>query len=384
MRVKRPIVNQRQRAKGRHHALIITPRYLPFLGGMERECSLLADQFSKLGYAPLVITEQLGTALARDEMVGSTRILRIPSSPARELTTQLRVAAALSALLFRYRNDVAFAVVRTFTLPALVVGLMKRLHLISFPTLVTAETGGTEDDVVALARRPLARLSRFLVASNDVLNGLCQANIDHMHEAGYAAAKISMIPNGIDIGPWDTTSAPASVRRFLFLGRIDRTKGVFDLIEAFDGLASEHEDVHLTFAGAGPAELELQQRTEKLGLGKRVRFAGRVSYEDLGDLFAVNDCLVLPSYSEGMPLSVLEAAAHHRVLILSDVGDMHRLFGDRALFCAPGDTTALGECLERAVSDEDPETLYDDVIESVAIANVARQMITRLDESQGT
>ncbi len=351
---------------------------------MERECSLLADEFSKLGYSPLVITEQLGTALPRDEIVRSTRILRIPSSPARGLTTQLRVAAALAALLFKYRNDVAFAVVRTFTLPALVVGLMKRLRLISFATLVTAETGGSEDDVVALARRPLARLSRFLVASNDVLNGLCQANIDHMHEAGYPRAKISMIPNGIDIGPWDTTSAPASVRRFVFLGRIERGKGVVELLEAFHGLAAEHEDVHLTFAGAGPEEPNLQERAAKLGLGHRVRFAGRISYEDLGDLFAANDCLVLPSYSEGMPLSVLEAAAHHRVLVLSDVGDMRRLFGDRALFCPPKDAQALADCLERAVSNENPETLYGDVIDSVAIESVARRIITRLHESQRT
>ena len=59
-------------------------------------------------------------------------------------------------------------------------------------------------------------------------------------------------------------------------------------------------------------------------------FAGRAEYDELSDLFVAHDCLVLPSFSEGMPLSVLEAAAHHRVLVVTDVGDMRRLFGGKA------------------------------------------------------
>jgi glycosyltransferase involved in cell wall biosynthesis len=360
-------------------ALIVAPRYLPLLGGMERECALLADEFGRMGYSPLVITEQLGMDFPREEIQGKVRIIRIPSSLERSLVVQLRVAASLSSLLIRHRHDIAFAVVRTFTLPALVVGLLKRLRLIKFPTLVTAETGGDEDDVVALQERPLARVSRALVSSNDFLNGLCQINVHHLREFGYPSDKIKMIPNGIDTSAWEQTAPPISIRHFLFLGRIEAEKGVFELIEAFRLVLASSPDIHLTFAGEGSAEAELEEACQRSGLDSSVTFAGRVAHDKLGELFTQIDCLVLPSYSEGMPLSVLEAASHHRALILTDVGDMRRLFAGKAFICPPRDVSALSDCLGDSVKVTRPKAPYDDVIGEVAIEKVAGQMAEILE-----
>ncbi|MEA2440676.1 MAG: glycogen synthase [Thermoleophilaceae bacterium] len=359
-------------------ALIVTPKYLPFLGGMERECALLAGELRRLGFEPVVITEQLGLDTARHEHVEGVTIHRVPSSPERSLATQLRVAARMALLVARYRRGTAFAVIRTLTLPALLVGLLKKLRIVSFPTLVTAETGGSADDVVALAERPLFPLSRALVSTHDRLNGICQANVDHLHEHGFPAEKITFIPNGIDTAPFTQTAAPERVRRFLFLGRIEREKGVFELLDAFKAVVADHPGVTLTIAGEGPAAAELERRSADLGLEPAVRFAGRIPYERLGALFDAHDCLVLPSYSEGMPLSVLEAAAHRLVLVITDVGDVRALFGPRIRICPPRDTGALTEAMRAAVDDPHPAAEYGDVIERVAIAAVAREMLDRL------
>jgi glycosyltransferase involved in cell wall biosynthesis len=358
-------------------ALIVTPKYLPLLGGMERECALLAAEFERRGFDPVVLTEQLGLDLPRRERSGAVTIVRIPSSPRRSVFVQLRVAAALALLLLRHRHA-AFAVVRTTTLPSLVVGLLKRLRLVRFPTFVTAETGGVDDDVAALARRPLFPLSRLLVSSNDVLNGLCKANADHLREHGFPREKITMIPNGIDTTPWDATRPPDRVERFLFLGRIDPEKGIFELADAFAQVHRGHPATHLTIAGEGDAEDALRRRVDELGLDGAVDFVGRVPYERLGDLFGRVDALVLPSYSEGMPLSVLEAAAHRRVLVITDVGDVKRMFGDRIRTLPPRDAAALAATMEAAVNDPEPDTDYGDVIAAVSIENVADAIIGRL------
>ncbi len=359
-------------------ALIITPRYLPLLGGMERECALLATEFKRQGWEPVIVTEQLGMDLPRDVEADGIRVIRIPSSETRSLGVQLRVATAMTLVALRLRRRTAFAVVRTTTLPSLVIGLMKALRLIRFPTLVTAETGGEEDDVVALARRPLFGVSRRLVSANDLLNGLCQANVDHLREFGFPEEKISMIPNGIDTAAWEATRPPERVRRFLFLGRVEPLKGVFELMDAFAAVHARHPDATLTMAGEGPSVPDLRGRAGELGLEGAIRFAGRVPYEELGALFGETDCLVLPSYSEGMPLSVLEAAAHHRVLIVTEVGDMRRLFGDRIRLVRPRDTEALTAAMEEAATDESPATDYAEVVGSVAIETVARTITERL------
>jgi glycosyltransferase involved in cell wall biosynthesis len=365
-------------------ALIVTPRYLPLLGGMERECALLARQLRSLGWDTVVITEKLGMALPTRQIADGIMVIRVPSRPRRSAFVQLRVAAAIAILVLRYRRRARFAIVRTFTLPAMVVGLLKALRLIAFPTLVTAETGGEDDDVVALERRPLFRFSRAIVSRNDVLNGLCQSNVDHLHAAGFPAEKITKIPNGIDTRAWQTTSSPLSVTRFLFLGRLEAAKGVYELIEAVHQLRREHPDVSLAVAGEGEARDDLERRCAELELTSTVRFLGRVPYETLGEVFGDSDCLVLPSYSEGMPLSVLEAAAHHRVLIVTEVGDIAMLFGDRVRTCPPRDVPALVAAMDDAVRSPDPATEYGDIIHDVSIERVADALVTQLLDSRSS
>jgi glycosyltransferase involved in cell wall biosynthesis len=359
-------------------ALIVTPKYLPFLGGMERECALLAQELARRGYAPVIVTEQLGLDTPRYEEVGGVRVHRVPSSPERSLRVQLSVAARMALLVLRHRRSAAFAIVRTTTLPAVLVGLLKKLRLIGFPTLVTAETGGTADDVVALAERPLFGLSRALVSAHDRLNGICRANVDHLREYGFPAAKITFIPNGIDTSAWRETRPPARIARFLFLGRIDPEKGIFELAEAFARVHGHHPEVRLTFAGEGPATHALRTRVRELGLDGPVTFAGRIPYEELGRLFGEHDCMVLPSYSEGMPLSVLEAAAHHRAMIVTDVGDMRALFGERIRVIPPRDVAALAAAMEAAVRDPSPAADYGEVIERVAIGSVTAELLAAL------
>lgn len=362
-------------------ALIVTPKYLPFLGGMERECALLAGELRARGYEPVIITEQLGLDTPRLERDGGITVHRVPSSPERKLAVQLAVAARVALLVLRYRRRAAFAVVRTTTLPAVLVGLLKKLRLLRFPTLVTAETGGVADDVVALAQRPLFGVSRALVSAHDRLNGICRANVDHLHEYGFPEGKITFIPNGIDTSAWTKTSPPERVERFLFLGRLDPEKGIFELADAFGELLERHPSVCLTVAGEGPADGELRRRITELGIDGAVTFAGRIPYEMLGSVFEEHDCMVLPSYSEGMPLSVLEAAAHHRVMIITDVGDVRELFGDRIRICEPRDVAALAVAMEEAVSTPSPRTDYEDVISRVSIGAVTTEILEQLNVS---
>lgn len=374
-------MRRKVRQSGARTVLVVTPRYLPLLGGMERECALLADEFEQMGYEVLVLTEQLGMDLPEREVKGAVEVIRIPSSTNRGILTQLGVAARLARVMLARRSSIAFCIVRTFTLPALLVGLLKKSRLVRFPTLVTAETGGYEDDVVALHRRPFASISKALVTSNDYLNGLCRINLDHMREFGFPEKKLTHIPNGIDVSSWDFTIPPERVSSFIFLGRIEREKGIYELLTAFARVREDHPGICMTIAGDGPARNAVAERIADLGLDDQVKMPGRVDHEQIDLLFEEHDCLVLPSYSEGMPLSVLEAAARRRVLVLSDVGDIREMFGDRAFICEPEDPESLEHEMRSAIASSPPFADYEPIIEKVAISRVAGEIAGLLTSS---
>lgn len=360
-------------------ALIVTPRFLPFLGGLEEECALLAKEFEDLGYTSRVLTEELGAGLPFSETVGGTRVRRIRSSPSRTVVTQLWVAAVLAVHLLRFRGEVSFAIVRSYTLPALVVGLMKRLKLLNFPTVVFADTGGADDDIVALERRRWPALSRLLVQGNSAFVGLCEANIKHLRAAGYPPDRVHLIPNGIDVQPWLSSSPPGNVRKFGYLGRLDEEKGLLELCDAAESLVASHPDVSIIIAGEGPLEETLVRRIADSNLDDHVQLVGRIEHSMIGAFFEDVDCLVLPSYSESFGLSAFEAAAHHRALVLSDVGDLRRYFGGEAHFCQPRDVLSLRSALEEALQTEPPRTDYQDVLNLVSIDRVAKQIIDIAD-----
>jgi glycosyltransferase involved in cell wall biosynthesis len=352
--------------------LIVTPWYLPLLGGQERQSALLADAFARLGYEVDVLTEHADTTSPRSEQQGSIRVHRVRTTATRKPWTYPLVAAGMKWFLLRNRRRYRFAVVRTLTFPALLVGLLKALRVIRYPTLVTAETGGDADDVIALRGYPAFPVLRWVINQNDVLNGICADNIRHYRELGFPEAKLTRIYNGVDTAGYAAASFPERVRVFGFLGRLHHEKGIHELVEAFADVHAQHPDTRLVIAGSGDEYSALRAKA-----GDGVEFAGRIPYEQLGAFFERIDCLALPSYSEGLPLSVLEAAAHKRVIIATDVSDLRELFGDNVFICAKRDPADLARTMERVL--EPPRLSYDEVVPRVGIAEVARQMARRLE-----
>jgi len=126
------------------------------------------------------------------------------------------------------------------------------------------------------------------------------------------ADRIIEIPNAIDES-WivETRSMPAAVRRFVFIGRHERRKGVPELSNAILDLPGNGWEFH--FVGPIPEEL-------------RIRHANVIYHGAISDTGALQqlldrcDILVCPSFAEGMPTVVLEAMARGLAIIATDVG----------------------------------------------------------------
>jgi colanic acid/amylovoran biosynthesis glycosyltransferase len=123
--------------------------------------------------------------------------------------------------------------------------------------------------------------------------------------------KIEVAPLGIDIEGWQ----PAGFREhpapfeLISVGRLTDVKGYPLLLEAIALLSGEGRDVRLRLVGDGPDSRQLQERARQLGIGEWVVFEGWRTQEELRQLYAASDLCVLSSFSEGVPVVLMEAMA---------------------------------------------------------------------------
>jgi len=141
--------------------------------------------------------------------------------------------------------------------------------------------------------------------------------------------------------------------RLLFLGRLGARKGAPDLLQALAGLQS---DLGWSITMAGDGDIAgSRKRAQELGLLDRVTFTGWLDAEQVDDLLESSDVLVLPSYAEGLPMSVIEAFAHGVAVIATPVGAIPEIVidGESGLLVPAGDTGALCDVIQTLCVDAD-------------------------------
>jgi len=151
------------------------------------------------------------------------------------------------------------------------------------------------------------------------VHALSPAEVDQVRALG-VTAPVEILPNGIDLSPFDCRkldlsecyAIPPGVRTVLSLSRLDPKKGIDILISGFARFSKVMKDVHLIVAGqdyqSGYARV-LVDIVRRNSLDDRVHFIGEIRGSEKYQLLRSVDAFALISHSEGLPLCVLEAMA---------------------------------------------------------------------------
>ena len=145
----------------------------------------------------------------------------------------------------------------------------------------------------------------------------------------------------------------SSTARFLFAGRLDRQKGIYDLLDALASLAASGVEFSADIAGDGELDRVSELVRQNSWLRGRVNVLGWRSEEEIQDLLTESWALVLPSYSEGMPLVVLEAMGCGRAVVATRVNEVEEvvLHEETGLLVEPGDIEGIRAAMERLAGD---------------------------------
>jgi glycosyltransferase involved in cell wall biosynthesis len=223
---------------------------------------------------------------------------------------------------------------------------------------VVAITHGDFDYYYDLALRHRDTIDAFVTYSERMFQRLRELLPDR-HDT------IFLLPYGVDI-PAVTRRPAEGPLRLLYVGRLTREKGIFDLPAIDARLRERGVDVTWTIQGTGPQEAALKDAWQ----GREIRWNGMQPMADVLRLYESHDVLVMPSRNEGLPVALLEAGAAGVVPVVSNLASgipdvvVPGMTGHRP---EPGDIDGFaGAIASLAANREDVEATSRRVRERVA------------------
>jgi glycosyltransferase involved in cell wall biosynthesis len=152
--------------------------------------------------------------------------------------------------------------------------------------------------------------------------------------------------------PWSGPRGEKAHPVVLFMGRVGERKGIFDLIEAWPEVLRQVPSARLRVGGDGDLE-RLRARIAELGVEDSVEVMGWISGADRLQAYADADVYALPSYAEGLPISVLEAMASGLAVLSTNIDGTPDAIveGETGFMHEPGDRAAIAQGLIRLLSD---------------------------------
>lgn len=201
-----------------------------------------------------------------------------------------------------------------------------------------------------LDSRVLSSMERVVVVS--------QAMLEHPNLRQRRDLKLAVIPNAVTL---EADPRPALDDRIVdfcragqtigCIGRLSPEKGHEVLIHAFHALA-QRTQARLVVLGEGAQRPRLETMIRHLGLRDQVLLAGYV--DNARSYLTCFNLLVLPSFSEGLPIVLLEAMLAGTPIVATAVGGVPELLehGRAGSLVGPGDSTGLAETMERLLTDE--------------------------------
>ena len=301
--------------------LIALTYYSPYTSGVSEFARLLAEHLAAR-HQVTVLATQHESSLSREEVIGGVRVIRSP------VAVKLHKGVLSPHYLLDFKRLASASDVVNLHLPMFEAGLLAllcdRRRLVTMYHCDLAITGGLVDRLAVMvtrasARIALARAERVAVTTLDYVKSSPIA-APSLRKAVEVRAPVKRPPR-----PPEASSLPGQGMRIGFVGRFVEEKGIGVLLDAFAQLRCEAHDVELVLVGqaegiAGGSVMDsIGSKLESLG--DAVTVTGRVSEDELWQLYAGFDILVLPSVNryEAFGMVQVEAMLSGALVVASDL-----------------------------------------------------------------
>lgn len=219
-------------------------------------------------------------------------------------------------------------------LVGVIIGKIMRTPVVITSHLMDITTHGTDEGPLGnikdfesnffyrkLISFSLNSCKKIVAVSADLANRIIQMGID--------PEKTIVLRNAVDIHRFKPVKNIEMRNKYnikeneiliVFAGHLEPFKGIFELLDAFYEIRKKNQNVKLVVIGGGQSEKEVKEIVSKYNLNGHITFTGKISPDTIQNFYQMADIFTLPSYTEGLPLVVVEAMACGLPIVASCVG----------------------------------------------------------------
>jgi len=378
--------------------LMVSQTFHPVIGGSERQAFEISKSLAGRGIKVTVLTRQPG-GLPAEETLDGVLVHRL-SCPGSGVLNSAVFMVKIFFWMLAHRAEYQAVHVHLASSPAVAAAVAGRL---TGRRTVIKLGGGKGVDEISLSQRTLAgrlKLAFFRFARPEllVMNGEVLDWLKGTKE--FSGLKLRQFRNGVDTGRFTPLLYNEKINAktalgldnsllFLFVGRLSPEKRLKEFVEAWAELISEETappKIRLMLVGGGPDAAALKKAVADLGLSGTVTLAG--PKDDLLPYYRAADVFILPSISEGLSNSMLEAMACGLAITASRVGGAKDAIAPGVNGCLfdPLNRAELKICLRGFIADHSlalklGEAARKTAVEKYSMARVTDDLIGIYGES---
>jgi len=304
--------------------VVLGTRGIPnILGGVETHCEELYPRLVKSGLDIEIITR---SPYVKDKSIKNYKGVKLKHLYAPKLKSFEAIIHTLVGLLYARLKSPDIVHIHSIG-PSILVPIARLMGLkVVFtnhgPDYNRQKWNKAAKFVLELGEKNGAKYSNKVIVISEVINSILQKK--------YKRTDANLIYNGVNIPKIsDNISLLKEIgiekgKYILTVGRFVEEKGFTDLIKAFTAL--KPNGIKLVIAGDADHETEYSKKLKNMAMKNGIILTGFVKGEKLNQLFSNNCLFVLPSYHEGLPISLLEAMSYNNKVLVSDI-EPHKELG---------------------------------------------------------
>jgi glycosyltransferase involved in cell wall biosynthesis len=342
-------MSEKQRTKPK--ILVLSLTYLPYLGGAEVAVKEISSRLEGF-FAFDILTARLDRKLPKYEQIDGIDVYRIGvghKTIDKYIFTFFGFFKALR-LHLKNRYSIVWSIMAAYSSFSALFRIFTKTKVV-----LTLQEGDPIEYITGLKRfkifLPAYKIYFMLVNRVTVISSFLGNWAEYL---GVKKEKIVLVPNGVDIQKFSGIDKKKDKENKIIFSdsRLVKKSGLEYLIKAMKVL--NYSDAKLVILSAGPLEKDLKNLTKELDIEDKVKFLGRVPYDQIQKYYAQADVFCRPSLSEGFGNVFVQAMAAEIPVIATPVGGILDFVKDKETgwFCEVKNHESIAEKIKYILDDK--------------------------------